>query len=46
MVAGPESIQKLEMILIWDKDDKLVGGGDWFDLTGFIMESTKVETSE
>ena len=30
----------------WDKDDKLVGGGDWFDLTGFVMESTKLESSE
>ena len=30
----------------WDKDDKLVGGGDWFDLTGFVMESTKEESSE
>tara|TARA_B100000886_G_scaffold322274_1_gene265153 strand:+ start:3811 stop:4308 length:498 start_codon:yes stop_codon:yes gene_type:complete len=30
----------------WDKDDKLVGGGDWFDLTGFVMESTKAESTE
>ena len=25
------------------EDGKIIGGGDWFDVTGFIIESTKVE---
>ena len=28
------------------QDGKIVGGGDWFDLTGFIQESTKPAMTE
>ena len=28
------------------EDGKIIGGGDWFDLTGFIIESTKVKGVE
>ena len=28
------------------EDGKIVGGGDWFDLTGFVQESTKPAMTE
>ena len=28
------------------QDGKIIGGGDWFDLTGFVQESTKPAMTE
>ena len=28
------------------QDGKIIGGGDWFDLTGFVQESTKPVMTE
>ena len=28
------------------QDGKIIGGGDWFDLTGFVQESTKQAMTE